>query len=389
MPEQNVRHTRPTAVEFEQMIRTKSPSEGSSLASTSIIQTSAIKVGPRSFKGARVDHIASHETGEIVKERLSLFCWAFGVNTGIDFNTPQMRWSCEDEEIEKLRTFLNTFRNASESGQHAVVRVDPQRQEAFRRLIEAINGPHLDAAQLAGLITALAARAGELRHIPRVGADDDRRMVAAALRAAHRAEALRELRDLVRQDALEQKFQSLLERNWWMLGGRYVRLIELRNLTEQEIVDLLLQTADGYFEVVELKRAGVQLFVEDHNTLIPSAEVHRAMNQAATYIGEIEARRDNYARRYGFDPFKLRAKVVIGYISKQQPNEPTRREALRRYNSHLHSIEVVTYDELDRIAEQVVEGDRAESQPQKPATSPDRRSSAAEVKPDQPRITKG
>jgi hypothetical protein len=371
MPDKKPRHTRPTAVEFEQMIRTKSPAEGSTFAPETIIQTCAIKVGPRSFKGARVDHIASHETGEIVKERLSLYCWQFGVTMGIDFSAPQMKWVCEDGEIEQLRTFLNTFRSARENGHHAVVRVDPQRHEPFRRLIDAVNDPHLDVGQLAGLITALAARAGELRQVPRLGADDDRRMVAAALRAAHRAEALRELRELIQQDALEQKFQSLLKRNWWMLGGRYVRLIALRNLTEQEIVDLLLQTADRYFEVVELKRAGVQLFVEDHNTLIPSAEVHRAVNQAATYIGEIEARRDYYARRYGFDPFKLRAKIVIGHVSKQQPQEPTRREALRRYNAHLHSIEVITYDELERIAEQVIEGDRAESQSPATAASPD------------------
>lgn len=43
---------------------------------------------------------------------------------------------------------------------------------------------------------------------------------------------------------MEQMFQKPLEQNWWILGGRYVRLIELRNLTEQEIVDLLLDEAE-------------------------------------------------------------------------------------------------------------------------------------------------
>lgn len=278
MASKQQRHQHPTGVEFEQMIRTKAPVEGSTLAPDSLIQTCAIKVGPQSYKGARVDHIASHETGEIVRQRLSLYCWAFRVATGIDFSAPQMKWACEGEEIEKLRTFLNSFRDATESGQHAVVRVGADRHAAFRRVIDAVNAPKLDAGQLAGLITALAARAEELSHLPRAGEEDDRRMVAAALRAAHRAEAVKELRRLIQQDALEQEFQSLLERNWWMMGGRYVRLIELRHVTEQEIVDLLLQTADGYFEVVELKRSGVQLFVADHNTLIPSADVHRAVN---------------------------------------------------------------------------------------------------------------
>jgi hypothetical protein len=293
---------------------------------------------------------------------LSLNSWKFRVGSGIDFDSPLMKWVCEDGEIDELRTFLNAYRGANQNGHHAVIQIDPRRRETFQRLIDAVNDPQVDAGQFAGLITSLAARASELREIPRVGRHDDRRMVAAALRSAHRAEALRELRQLMEENAKEQGFQALLERNWWMLGGRYVRLIEIRNLTEQEIVDLLLQTADGFLEVVELKRAGVQLFVEDHGTLIPSAEVHRAVNQAATYIGEIEARRDNYVRRYDFDPFKLRAKVVIGRISKGQAHEARCREALRRYNAHLHSIEVITYDELENFAVQVVEGDREESQ---------------------------
>ena len=71
-------------------------------------------------------------------------------------------------------------------------------------------------------------------------------------------------------------------------------------------------------------------------------------------------------RRYEFDPFKLRAKVVIGHIMKGVPNEQVRREALRRYNAHLHAIEVITYDELVRIGGQVVEADRAESQSPQP-----------------------
>ena len=254
MAQNKQRYPRPSAVEFEQLIRTKTPGDGSFLAPNSLTQTCAIKVGPQSYKGARVDHIASHETGEIVKERLALYCWPFRVGTGMDINTPEVSWTCEDGEIETLRTFLNSYRAAEEPGQHAVVRLDPNRRDAFRSLLNAVADPNLNPGQLAGLISALAARAGELSRLPRAGADDDRRMVAAALRAAHRAEALKELRRLIGEDALEQKFQVLLEKNWWMLGGRYVRLIEIRNVTEQEIIDLLLQTADGYFEVVELKR---------------------------------------------------------------------------------------------------------------------------------------
>lgn len=332
------RYEPPTRAQFEQLIKTKAPKSDGHLAEQSLIQTCGLRNGPQAYRGACLLQIADHESGEIVKKRLTLSSWRFRVGSGIDWEKPTYRWFCEDGEIEALRIFLDQYLNATEEGHHAVVRVDPAARNALRRMIDALNTPGFGVDQLGGLVTALAGRADDLRQIRRTGEHDDRRLVAAALRAAHRAEAVSELQQLIR-------------------------------VTEREIVDLLLQTADNYFEIVELKRAHVPLTTMDHGVLIPTVSVHKAVNQAANYIGEIEARRDYFARRHGIDLFKLRAKVVIGYIDDAEENANAQREALRRYNAHLHGVEVVTYDELERIAQHVVRADEVESEMTTPVDS--------------------
>jgi hypothetical protein len=52
---------------------------------------------------------------------------------------------------------------------------------------------------------------------------------------------------------------------------------------------------------------------------------------------------------------------LIGFIADDESEAVAKRQALRMYNSHLNHIEVVTYDELIRIGEHVIEADLGES----------------------------
>jgi len=183
-------------------------------------------------------------------------------------------------------------------------------------------------------------------------------------RVAKRKQALQQLRRYIAENAREQKFQTLFVSHPWMLGARYTRLVQRRDWTERHIVDLLFQTEDQYFELVELKRSRPQngCFKTNRERTIVSAPVNDAMNQAAHYLAEIEARRDNLLRNYGVDLFKLRARVVIGYIQTGHQSEMEQREALRMYNSHLNRITVISYDEVERICERVIESQFGKSE---------------------------
>jgi hypothetical protein len=53
--------------------------------------------------------------------------------------------------------------------------------------------------------------------------------------------------------------------------------------------------------------------------------------------------------RDGKDTNKIRAKIIIGRDGNQ-----AQQQALRRFNGHLHRIEVLTFDQLSCIAGRVV-----------------------------------
>jgi hypothetical protein len=347
----------PDEEEFVQLIKANSPSN----PRIQIIQRVVIKSGPQTYKVASILQIQDPETGEIRHKQLHVNSFPFRVGSGVDFSEKNRlnRWTCEDGEIEQLRIFLENYDKASIPGEHAVIRGRPV--PGLEDILAAIKDQDIDSTQLVGLVAALADRVTDLRRLPELGESDNVRMAAAALRVAHRNHALKKLRKLVEDDALEQEFQELLEQNWWMLGGQYVTMLPRREWTVEDSLDILLEGADRYFEIIELKRSNAQLFIRDHGNWIVSAEINKAVQQAAHYISEIEADRGNLIRKYKIDLYKLKAKVLIGRIADDEEDEPAKREALRMCNSHLHRIEVITYDELERIADNVVHANLGES----------------------------
>ncbi len=272
-------------------------------------------------------------------------------------------WIDEDaSRLDTLRTIITANQSPGDASRFAF-------DELLKRWsVGAIPAPEVtsivhavaDNSGLACLISALADRVSELCALPKLEKDDGRRMVAAALRASQRADEIKLLRQYIDANEVENKFQDLLDANWWMLGTQYVERVEKRQLTMEEKYDILLRSADGFFDIIELKRAHAELFVEDHGKWIVSSGVNRAVNQTAHYISEIEALRDSINRRLVIDIFKLQGFVIIGYLEDNDPDVAEKRVALRMYNSHLHRIRVLTYDELVRIAEQVVSANTGE-----------------------------
>ena len=326
------------------------------------VRHTAIKKGPGTFKRAAVLRVASHGAGRPEHDKLSLEAYDYTAGGGFDFEHPKYKWHCEgDEEIERLRVFLEKYVDVSEPGRYAVVPVSEVTAVDMATVAEFLLTNDVDASDIAKLIEGLLVHSDEFSALPSLGEEDQRRMLAAALRAAHRSDALRKLAQLVEEGALETPLQSLLVRNWWLLGGQYVGMIERRHWTERDTVDMLLQTADGYFDVIELKRSTPPVCKRDHDMFSMTAEVNDAVNQAANYIAVIERRRDTLLADHHIDLYKLKAKVIIGRIRDDDPHRDAKRTAIRTYNSHLHRIEVITYDELLRFGQHVVSANRGES----------------------------
>lgn len=346
---------RPSELDFVQEIKAKI----AKIPNCSLAKSTVIKLGPQTYKLATILEFKD-KSGKITHHELRLNDYPFRVDGGIKYEIDDRlaHWFCRDEEIEQLQVFLANFRAVDKVGTHRVI--DTKVLPTLENILEALGDANLSSKQLLGLISALADRTNELRALPVLGEKDNARMVAAALRVAHRSRALKRMAELIATGAEEQEFQKLLDQNWWMLGGQYVERISKRHWTNRETVDLMLKSADSYFEIVELKRSTPKLFKRDHDQWVISAEVSDAVSQAANYIAFIELDRGSIFKRFKVDLHKIKAKVLIGYIGEGTEADE-QREALRTFNSHLHRIEVLTYDQLIRTGENVISANAGES----------------------------
>lgn len=79
------------------------------------------------------------------------------------------------------------------------------------------------------------------------------------------------------------------------------------------------------------------------------------------YIEEVERHRDHIIAQDEADTLKIRARAIVG-----RDGTTEQQATLRNFNAHLHRIEVITFDQLLRIAERVLSvfrGDQSESAP--------------------------
>lgn len=350
------RYTAPTEQEFEQSIDARPVGIPNCRRS----KRTVIKAGPQRYKCATVLEFGK-DGGEVTSRKLTLNTFKFTVFGGVDFDAKERigQWECQDGEIHKLRCFLEAIDDVQTDGRHTVV--PSAHADAFRTFMDSLGECDLSTPQLLELIKALAERSADIRTLPQLGETSKLRMVAAAIRVAHRQEALGRLQTLIDEDALEARFQELLDQNWWMFGCHYVEQIERRRWTTDETIDILLRSADSYFDLIELKRSNAPLMKTDHGKFVVSADVSDAVNQAAHYITEIERLWPANFQKYGVDLYRLKAKILIGYWPPNEPELVAKRAALRMFNSHLHRIEVITYDELARIAQNVVNANAGES----------------------------
>jgi Domain of unknown function (DUF4263) len=177
---------------------------------------------------------------------------------------------------------------------------------------------------------------------------------AATLNLARYRRALDDLDGLIESSSREQDFQTLLMRHPWMFGSEYSERLARRSWVRDAQQDFVLRrTADGYIEVVEIKTplGGQALFRFDpsRKSYYAGQELSAAIGQVQKYIEDLDANRYMIKSNDGEDTHKVRAKIILG-----RDGDEEQRQALRRFNGHLHRIEVLTFDQLSRIAGRVV-----------------------------------
>lgn len=177
--------------------------------------------------------------------------------------------------------------------------------------------------------------------------------LAAGLRQARRARAVREFEQMLSQNLREAPWQDWFQRNSWVLGSQFVRVLDERHIDTQHISDFLLEAYDGFLDVVEIKRpeGGLNFWAPalDHGNYVPSVELTKAVTQAARYIYEVEREANSIKfleRVGGIKTVKPRCILIYGRSGGWDQRQM---EAYRILNAGYHNLTILTYDHvLDR-----------------------------------------
>lgn len=174
--------------------------------------------------------------------------------------------------------------------------------------------------------------------------------LAAGLRQARRAHALREFKNMLGQNLREGPWQQWFQTNSWVLGSQFVRILDERNIDTQHISDFLMEAYDGFLDVVEIKRPEGDLNFWspslDHGNYIPSSDLTKAITQASRYIFEVEREANSVKflqRVGGVKTVKPRCVLVFGRSNDWNEKQT---EAYRILNASFHSLTILTYDHV-------------------------------------------
>lgn len=317
-----------------------------------------LKDGPRTFKLATIFEIRDPVSGEFHHYYLRLD----HIDKKKDgwFAKPERSMQLESDEVDSLHAFLSALsagKLAGRTGDLHIVGSDDYEQLAS--IVGKLD--KLPAHDRVELVAAILARldgpgpgVGQLVNAFSSASSEVVATIAAASRLVEYEAAFERLQVLVEDpSATEQDLQRCLQASSWMFGSEYSELLDRRTWTRDDRLDFMLRrTTDGYLEIVEIKTAGAGvLFRYDasHDSYYASSEFSKVLGQTLRYIEEVERRRDAIIATDGIDPLKIRARIIVGRDGTERE-----RAALRSFNAHLSRVEVITFDQLLRIAERVL-----------------------------------
>jgi len=151
----------------------------------------------------------------------------------------------------------------------------------------------------------------------------------------------------------EKIFQRWIEHNIWTLGIDYIKKHHARQIGINSESDLLMETTDGFIDLIELKRPKFDLFSYDdsHKSYFPSKELSKVIGQCLQYLKVLENYKLVLEREYKFKILRPRIKIIVGRSHKFNDEQ---HEALRILNATLNHMQIISYDYLHACGENII-----------------------------------
>lgn len=143
----------------------------------------------------------------------------------------------------------------------------------------------------------------------------------------------------------EKIFQNWIEANLWVFGIDYVKKHDARKIALFSEGDLLMESVDGFLDLIELKRPNHELFKFDnsHKCYYPHTSLSQVIGQSLFYLQKLQDYKLIIEKEYKVKVILPRVKIIVGRNDGFTEDEI---DSLRMLNSNLNSIQVITYDDL-------------------------------------------
>lgn len=175
---------------------------------------------------------------------------------------------------------------------------------------------------------------------------------------ARKLKAIDEFQYLLESDFTENKWQTWFEKNSWVLGSDFVKILDERAIDTSNISDFLMQSYDGFLDVIEIKRpeGGLKFWgaALDHGNYYPHSDLIKAITQSISYIHEIELQANDmkFFERVGkVKTIKPRCTLIFG---RSNGWDQAQQEAFRILNSSYHNLTIMTFDHVLERAKRII-----------------------------------
>ena len=153
----------------------------------------------------------------------------------------------------------------------------------------------------------------------------------------------------------EKIFQNWIEKNQlWIFGIDYLRKHDARKIGLYSEGDMLMESLDGYLDLIELKRPSHPIFASidtSHKSYYPSTDLSKVIGQCLYYLQKMDNLKLILEKEYKVKIIRPRIKIIIGRtkdFNEEQYN------ALRMLNCQLTHIEIISYDTLLKYGERMI-----------------------------------
>ena len=251
----------------------------------------------------------------------------------LESDTPKSALTLKGEELDNLMQFLNDYYEPLQIGAGKYIKADSLDNDLALQLQEVFNGK--DANEIGDFLVKKNILSKDVTNL---------------LEYCRREEALLDYEQALGENRTESYWQNWFEENDWILGNEFVRVIDDRNIDTKNIADYLVETFDGFVDIVEIKRPDGQLkfwsATRDHDNLVPSQDLIKAVTQTQNYIQSLEEEMNSAKtlKRLGNASIvKPRATLIFGRSSDWSDSEY---KAFRILNAGYKDLTILTYDQV-------------------------------------------